>query len=308
MKNKLKLWSVVALVSLIVGCKPGANYVGQENSSVSSIDGNTASASSSLIFCPVIERRVTQADCDDLRETEKAAKVGTAAFNAPSTIERGKAVTIQLAISLAVPDAASNSLGDEDATNAAAAGGNAAAGAPNNEAAPSEILHSKKVAPVEAIQKPEDVVKAMPGTVESYNPITGKNMIAQLVGEGFAIDPPTPVEHELVDGGVTTWEWKVTPLEKGPHTLTLTTIVEGVASDGKKYPLKSTTRNQVITVNLTLWQSIMDFLTAMPAVLKIITAALASLTALVLGIWAFRRALRGKTGKDEKGEEGSKGE
>jgi len=306
--NKVKLWALLGVLWFVVGCNPGASYVGQEDSAASGIDENAASSSGSLIFCPVIERRVTQADCDDLRETEKAAKVGTAAFNAPSTIERGKAVTIQLAISLAAPVAASNSVGEENATNAAASDGNNAAGVPDNEAAQKKVFHSKTIVPVESVQKPEDVVKTMPGTVESYNPIVGKYMIAQLVGDGFAIDPPTPVEHELVDGGVTTWEWKVTPLEKGPHTLTLTTTVEGVTSDGKKYPLKSTTRNQVITVKLTLWQSILDFLTAVPAVLKIITAALASVTALVLGIWAFRRALKGKTEKDEKGEGPSKGE
>jgi hypothetical protein len=244
-----------------------------------------------LIFCPEVQRRLSQSDCDDLTRVADAAKQGTAAFNVPE-LERGKATTLQLAISFALPEIPLNEATDVDDVM-----GNAADAAPTNmtDDMSSGVVPkaNRPVAAPRPSETPEDIVGRLPGEVESYQPVVGRFMRATLVGEGFEIKPLSEVSQEVFITGSTTWEWSVTPLKAEHHVLTLKTIVEGVTADGKRFALRSTTRTRNVDVKLNWVDRVRDYLEAMPGWLKAVSGVIAGLTTLVGATLGFK-ALFGK--------------
>jgi hypothetical protein len=142
------------------------------------------------------------------------------------------------------------------------------------------------------ILDPIEVIKQQGGEAESYRPMVGKDMKAELLGQGFKIEPLTDIEQQVSDLGVTTWEWKVTALEKGLHTLILKTVVEGVTADGKKFALIPTSWNQKVLVHVSWDQQLFDFLVEMPVWLKTIGAILTALTALFTAYFGLRALVR----------------
>jgi len=290
-----KIAAPLFTVLLLSACgnQPTAATEAMSNASAPDLNETVPAPAGSLIFCPEVQVRLTQQDCDDLTGVADKARNGVAAFNAPNSMIRGKPVTLQLAVGLA-PEAQAGpaeAVATDNGSNdemAEEGGGNVAEA---NRPRPHPAIHH-----LAKPQTPEDVVGQLPGKVVSYSPIVGRFMSATLTGDGFTIVPKSPESQEVYRDSQTVWEWQVTAVEPGSHALTLKTVVEGVTANGQHYALRSTVRNQTVTIERTLWQKIWDAIDAMPALLKAITAVVVALTALVTAIMALRKAF-GK--KDE---------
>jgi len=273
--------------------------------------GNVSSAGT--IFCDVVDRRISKEDCDDLKAIKGEVSQGAAAFNVPDPMQRGKSASIHLVVdrrsaeAIAALDAAraANDADNQADTNSDAAE-NAAAGpdqAEGNEAAnpPRKIMHARfhrshtNGPPGETLPPtPKQQVAPLPGRTETFVPSVGRFMSADLVGKGFTIVPVTPRSQEIPPGGQTSWEWSVTPLEGGPHSLTLKTVVEGEVG-GKRYALGGTETTRKVEVRVTTIDRIADTLDGVPAWLKRFAAIVAGLSALIGAIWGLRRALKGQS-------------
>ena len=259
-------------------------------------------------FCKVVARRTTLSDCADLAESEKSVKRGVAAFNAPGTMIRDRSVQLQLAVGYAPPeveptiDPIAEAEASAAALDASAAATEAAAAASEAAASASDAAASAAGAASEAAastgsltrfepsaQTPADALAGQGGTIREYRPYVGRHMRATLIGQGFKIEPLTEAEQILASEGVTSWEWNVTPLEQGPHTLTLKTVVLGKTADGKSFELPSTIRNQTVEIKLTTWQKILDVIAGLPDVVKLLTAAVTAISGLLAAIWGIRK-------------------
>ncbi|MBU3077073.1 hypothetical protein [Sphingomonas quercus] len=290
----------VLMLLLVAGCNSESNGAVENVSAEDSADAvpppPPPPPPGALVFCPEVGRRISQQDCDDLTAVADQARQGVAAFNAPEPMYRGKTVTLQLAIGFAPPPAEPGEMTPDNV----AAGSNdiAAIGTPDvgeaisNAAAGHNRPEPARVRPVRPVS-PSDTVGQLPGKVVSYQPVVGRYMRATLTGEGFAIKARSAEQQELFIGDQTTWEWDVTAEKGERHVLTLKTVVEGVTADGRHYPLRSTTRNQVIDVKLSTADKLHDWLDAVPGWLKLATAALTGLAALFGAVWAVVRAARG---------------
>ena len=290
------------LLLLLSGCGENANKSAVDASdNVSAGTNDTAPApvaSTGLVPCPEVGRRLTQQDCEDLTGVANNARSGVAAFNAPDVMVRDKPVMLELAVGLpqlesqpAAPDEAaranqtspadSNVMEDDDA---------------NVMEANRPRAHYRSLAPRPPErprpQTPEDIVGELPGKVVSYSPVVGRFMRATLTGAGFTIKPLSPPSQEVFRDSQTVWQWEVTALKSDPHILTLTTVVEGVTQDGTHYPLRSTTRSQSVKIKRTAGQKVWDTIDIIPDRLKAITAVIVALTALATAIIGFRKLFK----------------
>jgi hypothetical protein len=284
-KSCLTLFAATLLASCMQA-KPEQS--GENDTPATAAPGNEAASSAAdLIFCAEVQRRLSQQDCDDLTAVAAAARDGVAAFNVPP-MERGKATTLQLAISFAPPEA------ERSAVEAAAdapddSGSNADQGSVDEDSSSGGLPpDNQPVAGASNPERPEDIVARLPGEVESYKPVVGRFMRATLIGEGFEIKPLSDESQEVFSNGSTTWEWAVTPLKAEQHVLTLKTVVEGVTAEGKRFALRSTTRTRKVDVGLNWIDRIRDYVNDMPDWIKAITAVIVALTALIAAIKGLR--------------------
>lgn len=294
----LTLFAAFALLSCAQGGPPNE---AEPTTGVGLEDGpaTTPPTATDLIFCPEVQRRLPKEDCDDLTTVAAAARQGVAAFNVPP-MERGKAATLQLAISFAPPEAEPADAAVANASASADAGANASASIEDlNDIEPSAGDSSgginpdnEPVAGAVPPERPEDIVAQLPGEVESYKPVVGRFMRAALIGEGFTIKPLSKESQEVFINGSTTWEWSVTPLKAEKHVLTLKTVVEGVTADGKRFELRSTTRSRNVDVSLAWSDRLRDYLDETPGWIKAVTAVIAALTALFTAIKGLRALFR----------------
>jgi hypothetical protein len=295
-KSCVTLFAAFALVSCM---KAEQSQSGQsEMPSTAPAPGEVASKpATDLIFCAEVQRRLSQQDCDDLTSVAAAARDGVAAFNVPP-MERGKATTLQLAISFAPPEA------ERSAVGAAAgapddSGGNADQGSVDEDSSSGGLPpDNQPVAGASNPETPEDIVARLPGEVESYKPVVGRFMRATLIGEGFEIKPLSEESQEVFNNGSTTWEWAVTPLKAEQHVLTLKTVVEGVTAEGKRFALRSTTRTRNVDVGLNWVDRVRDYIDDTPSWIKAITAIVLALSALVGAFKGLRALFRNKPPPD----------
>jgi len=295
------LLTVAILVSL-AGCGGGGPT---ENASMDSMPVTNAAVAGEMIFCREINRRTTHQDCDDLSYTASQAARGTAAFNVPP-MTRGKATMIELAISLEPPPV------PEDAAGGEAAAGNASdnASAPENASAPVETpttaaMPAPRPTPTHPSFKgpaPADVVKGLPGETEQYSPLVGRDMRAELVGQGFKIQPKSPASQVLSPGSTTSWEWEVTPERGSNYALTIKTAVEGVMANGERVVLRSTVETRAVNVKVAWYDRLRDGLTGAPDWIKLVTGLLLALAALFAAWWKLVRSAKGEKVEETKPE------
>jgi hypothetical protein len=294
-KSCLALFTAAALVSCM---QAPPEQSGESEMPSTAAPGDTATApATDLIFCPEVQRRLSQQDCDDLTTVAAAARDGVAAFNVPP-MERGKATTLQLAISFAPPEAEPSAVEADNSADAAAGDPDDASGAADQGSTDQGSLSggvspdNEPVAGSSNPERPEDIVARLPGEVESYKPVVGRFMRASLIGEGFDIKPLSEESQEVFSNGSTTWEWAVTPLKADQHVLTLKTVVEGVTAEGKRFALRSTTRTRNVDVGLNWIDRVRDYLNDTPDWIKAITAVVAAITALIAAIKGLRALFR----------------
>jgi len=209
-------------------------------------------------FCDVAGRRMRLEDCADLTSAMEQARQGTAAFNVPEELMRDETVNIRLSIGFPA------------------------------ETRADELEENMALRP----RTPQEELAGQPGTIETYTPIVGRIMRAELTGDGFRIEPMNPAEQTVSGRSATTWEWAVTPLRHGAQELALRTVVMGVTADGTRYALLPTMHIEQVRIERTAWQATMDTFRDLPEVFKVLTAVLTGATALLAAFWAFRKALR----------------
>lgn len=230
---------------------------------------STSNAAVSSVFCDEIGRRVAQADCDDMVRVAKGAETGEAAFNAPGPMRRGDGATLQLAISYApeeTPDTATDTAVTTNTTTTTGV----------------DSAHPT----------PAQTVGVLPGETHAFTPLVGRFMHAELTGAGFDIRALSPAQQEVTRDGVTTWTWSVKARQGGEQPLTLTTVVVGCLQGGECIPLRTTTHNYTVKVHISTIDTIRDTLMALPDWIKLITAVLVALTALITAWFGLRRAFR----------------
>ena len=239
--------------------------------------------------CKVTGTQLTDEDCQAAQYWLDKASQGTAAFNAPKRMFQGQTKLVTLAIGTAPPQSqASPTPSQSTSENSAEDNSNAVAPQPTPKPDP-------QTAPT-----PHDVVAgaAEPNSnIVDYHPFVGRQMAADLEGDGFDVKLLSPRVQPVSDESVTTWEWQVTARRYGQRTLVIKTAVVMIDSQGRPQPLVPTSDSKLVSV----WigpQGILDMLTEMPNWLKAITAILVALA----GTLAAWRGLRGKSVRKASGD------
>ena len=139
---------------------------------------------------------------------------------------------------------------------------------------------------------PAETVAPLPGETVEFTPVVGRHMAAELSGEGFDIVAKSPRAQDVLPDSQTSWEWDVTARVKGPHTLTLKTLVEAEFADGQRYALRSLSTNKTIEVTVTPMGRVSDAIDAAVEWLGKTTnllTALAGTIAAAVAVWAALR-------------------
>lgn len=291
-----------AILLLLAGCNEARREA--RNTSEDNVIVANAQVAGEMIFCREINRRTTREDCEDLTATAAEAKKGTAAFNVPP-MTRGKATMIELAISLEPPPMEDPGSGGEpavkNASDNATVPENASATLETPTPSPAPAPSPSATRPISKGPAPAEVVDALPGETEQYSPLVGRDMRAELIGQGFKIEPKSPASQVLRPGSTTSWEWEVTPLRGTNYALAVKTAVEGVMANGERVVLGSTVETRTVDVKVAWYDRVRDGLTEAPTWIKLVTGILLALAALFAAWWKLVRSAKGeKTPDDEK--------
>jgi hypothetical protein len=263
------------------------------------------------IYCDAVEARVTREDCEDLTRADAQVQTGAAAFNGPERMQRGQTVQVHLVIDRRSAvvirridsevqreprDGNQTSGPDHPGSNTAM--GNQSVDAPNSNA-----VSAQEDAP----PTPGQVVGPLEGTTERFYPPVGRHMRAELVGQGFEIVAKSAPSQEIPLDGQATWIWDVTAREGGTRSLSLITVVEGVATDGRHVLARRSTV-RTVTVEVSLPDRVRDILTGIPGWLQLLTAVLVALGSL-FAAWRALWRKRDKPGRNQmpEGSDGAEG-
>ena len=288
---------------------------GKQEEGAAGVDagGSTTVHASDLHPCKVTGTQLTVEDCSAAQYWLDQAKAGTAAFSAPTRMLQGQTKLVTLAIGTAPPPppepeparSAPAAMTDEPKLPklpdvqevSAAASQPASSAAEPSPAIPASAAPSAPAKPViRLLRTPHQVASQAAGSssgssaqVIDYYPFVGRQMSADLTGEGFDIKSISQREQPLSDGAVTTWEWQVTARDYGKKTLIVKTAVVMMDSQGKPVPLKPTTEFKEVTV--WIWfGGVLELIKSLPDWLKVITAVLAGVAA-VFGAWKSLKAV-----------------
>lgn len=327
MRSRLAILSCLALLGAIAACDRAA----MEANNTMASGGDLSGPPGEGVYCPAVEQRVSKTDCEDLTRADSEVRPGAAAFNVPDPMRRGETFEVHLVIdrrspreirvieapledmtdlNLSATDLNAsdlnasgsdlNALDDDPAVNASEADDPAPrekkAGAGREEQAPT----------------PGQIVDPLKGSAERFYPKVGRHMRAELIGKGFDITAKSEASQQIPLGGNATWIWNVKALEGGSQSLTLVTVVEGLA-DGRRFVLARTPTVRTVTVEVSLRDRIWDTLTEAPAWIKAITAVVAAFGALLtawyaLPWWRRRRKDKGSAPADRTDEGDSGGD
>jgi hypothetical protein len=321
LRTKVRLRGV-ALVILALGiatCNKSAEYNAADETAIENAAESNAAGpapAENLVFCPVVDARISQSDCDDLGKVESEVKTGVGAFNVPNPMTRDKTEAIMLVVDRRSPEeiaAIENSAAEETTENASVeenVSSNETSAVGNETAAEQNAGQSPPPPPPpppppeadhgQGAPTPAQIVKPLGGQTERIIPKVGRFMSAELGGDGFTVKPSGPVPHEIPPGEQATWQWEVTPTAGGVHTLTLKTVVEGVVG-GKRYPLSrtETVRNVQVRVSWPGWfADELDRLTRGMKHLELFLLGLAGLLGAALIVrWKWKSRDKGEGGK-----------
>ncbi|MBS0412370.1 MAG: hypothetical protein JSR86_20800 [Proteobacteria bacterium] len=261
------LFAGAILIATLGSCQQKADMA----QNASAIDTAASVAASDLHPCTVTGTQLTVEDCQAAQYWLDQSKQGVAAFNAPTWMVQGQTRLVTLAIGVAPPP-------EPPATTPAASAGGSPADTASTQAdtathADTAATPAAKAAPHHhfAIETPHDVVAG--ATVDKhekivdYHPFVGRQMAADLEGDGFDIKPISPRVQPIADQAVTTWEWEVKARQVGKRTLTMKTAVVMIDSQGKPQPLIPTTETKPVSVWIG-FEGVLDILKALPDWLK----------------------------------------
>ena len=149
-----------------------------------------------------------------------------------------------------------------------------------------------------AAPTPRQHVDPLRGDTATLTPKVGRYMSADLSGDGFEIRRLTPRAQEIPPGNQARWQWEVTALESGKHTLTLVTVVEGKVG-GVRYPLSRTFSVKTVDVGVSLSDRVGGTLDAVPTWIKRVTLVLVAVIGLLAAFFRLRIMLRGRASDEE---------
>jgi hypothetical protein len=288
--------------------------------------GADATAIEEVPICAEVGRRVSPADCEVYESLAQSAERGAAAFNAPDPMRRGETHMLQLAVSFAPPEPPAPAP-TPGATTTEPSPTDTSTGVTREEVAEleaqlreaqrtsstaeaerlarelevaraREITNPPPAPPPAPPATPGDTVEDLPGQTVEFEPLVGRFMRAELTGVGFQITPRSPASQEVTPDSVTTWNWEVVAQQGGARSLTLTTVVEGCTGDGSEcVPLRSTTQNYTVNVEVGPIDQVRDFIAGIPGWLQAIAAVLTALAGLIAAWFGVRSAI--KRGRSE---------
>jgi hypothetical protein len=260
------------------------------------------------VYCPAVEQRVSPSDCEDLTRADAEVRPGAAAFNVPDPMRRGETFEVHLVIDRRSPREIrvveeSSSADEPEASNAGATDPGAQDAEPalnagaSGEEGPAHVNSTR--GPEQQAPTPGQIVDPLAGSAERFHPKVGRHMRAELIGKGFEIEAKSEASQQIPLGGNATWIWSVKALQGGSQSLTLITVVEGVA-DGRRFVLARTPTVRTVNVEVSLRDRIWDTLTAAPAWIKAAAAVIGALGTLLTAWYALpwwrRRAKEKKSG------------
>jgi hypothetical protein len=298
---------VVQLSACGGGATNNASHIGHPE--------NQTASTGDTVYCRAVEQRVSLQECEDLTREDAGLRRGVAAFNVPDPMRRGDTVEVHLVIDRRSPRLI-RILEARGGSEIATIDGNMMAG--NSVADPGTNSVSGTDDPQNLVEPdggdpaptPSQIVNQLEGTPETFFPLVGRHMRAELTGQGFDIVAKTEVSQEIPLGGQGTWIWEVTAREGGARSLSLMTLVESVAN-GRRYVLARTPKVRSVTVDVSLSNRIWDFLVATPTWIKAVTAVVVAfgglLTALYGLRWFRRRRDSRNGGASDKGDDVANG-
>jgi hypothetical protein len=258
-----------------------------------SYPSGTVSKGGEGIYCEAVEQRVSPEDCEDLTRADAEVRPGAAAFNVPDPMKRGETVSVHLVIDRRSPKEI-RIIEEMPKGISPAPDGNSTTDGLNTNASvhlpdTNEAAGTQDPAPdvSEAAPTPGQIVDRLEGTPERFSPPVGRHMRAELIGQGFDISSKTELSQEIPLGGQATWIWEVTARRGGNQSLTVVTIVEGVAQ-GRTFTLAKTPKVRTVTVEVSVPDRILDALVEAPTWIKAVTAIVLALA----GLFAAWRKLR----------------
>jgi len=277
----------------------------EESPSAPASEPALGSAAQPTEFCAEVGRRVSPQDCADFAALSEDAAQGAAAFNAPDPMERGEVHTLQLAISFALTQEQIAARDERarleaerlEAERIAAQAEQEAAVLTTEDSTEAEPGTRPTPPPISAAAPappltPSETVDPLQGETVEFTPLVGRFMRAELVGNGFDIEPLSPASQEVLQDSVTTWNWRVVAREGGRRALTLRTVVEGCTAEGQCYPLRSTSQNYDVNVTVGIVGQVQDALTAAPTWLRLVAGVLTALAVLIGAWFGLRNAFR----------------
>lgn len=308
----------LAVLALLAAC---GDQPMEANNASADMGDNLAFNQGESVYCEAVEQRVSPEDCEDLTRADAEVRPGAAAFNVPDPMRRGQTVEVHLIIDRRSPreirvieqlpedgpsasDANTMSDGPETNVSSDLPDTNTAVGPqdpPQGDTAPGN----------ESTPTPGQIVEGLEGTPERFYPPVGRHMRAELVGQGFEIVAKTETSQQIPLGGQASWVWQVTARQGGNQSLTLVTIVEGVAN-GRRFVLARRPTVRTVSVEVSLRDRIWDGLTAAPNWIKAVTAVIVAVGGLFTawyGLpWRRRRKAAGeRPPREEPGESAASG-
>jgi len=288
------LMFAAVLASSLVGCNKGE----ETNTSVS--DGG---------WCDAISDYASPADCADFTKQAELQVEGTAAFNAPNPVKRGKTFSVWLAVAanppppvpakpakpsiveMARPEPASTDAPSDTPTDAGVAATEEPAALPPPSAP-------------ETAAPPTQVVAAMPGHTETFAVVVGRYVAADLQGdEAFEITNKSDRTQSIRLGPPypsTIWRWDVKALHGGDHVMVIKTVIQVKDREGKFHDVVATTQPYSFHVQVGVLGWLQDTLTATPGWIKLLTGVILALALLVGAIEKLRNAVLSLFGKKPK--------
>lgn len=245
------------------------------------------------IFCPIIEDRATQDECDDFNALNADVRPGPSALDIPQKMVRGRAYTVTLVIDRPLAEApppppppptedmsanAVDEVSDENVVDTV-----------TDENAVAEYA----VEPGETPPSANEVVANLPGADVAFQARVGRYMSAELEGLGFAIRPLSPQDplQEVPRGGQGRWEWEVIPQKGGELQLTVKTQAFGIVN-GKRKALGGASTSKSVDVKVSWGDRLRDLLGGIPGWIALITAILAAVGGALAAWLKIRKSWR----------------
>lgn len=293
-----RAWLIAGAALVLASCGKSAEAPADATADAAAdtaADSETTVDAAALRPCPVLRNDLaTTQDCERAGAARATIEEGLAAIRAPDRMEIDKPSVIRLAIGekpdVAAPAEPSAAPEPEPEPSSGDAVAEPASTGPQGEAGEPSPPPPPPPPPPTAT----DVAEQVPGETVNYNPLIGQFMRAQLRHDGSFKVISAPEElQEVVEGGVTTWDWTVVPTRGGDHVLTIVTEAGFRDGAGKFRALQGVRpQTQTIHVYVPWWRRILDAVNGAPPLVKALTLLVTGITGLLTAVLGLRAVLR----------------